>query len=280
MFSLGVSAVHVGAVTGPGAGKPAFPNFDFSAYTGTGSLSWLRNQRVFEAMALLQAERSRVASCLEHRQRVAARILGRGPQGINEALLRVAGTWRTLESIRHSGTVDQLRTSLPNNALLVEAGLRMVSVWNYSGLDPDARLVLAGEDPAVYYFGFGPLQMKIVDGTSVLLDGPTLGGEVTVMEVRDAACLKAARGYWDAVASTRYPCEAETAALADLTLRQRRVVSLMLTSSSDEQIARILGVSVRTVRADISAVLHLLDAPTRFVAGVRLRERLGLAVAR
>lgn len=273
---LRVITLNVSATARSDAGTRTFPNLDFSAYPNAGSLSWQKNRRVFEAMARLQIERSRVANGVECQQRVAARVFGRGTRGINENMAQAAGSWRTLESIRHSGTVRQLTTSLPNNAYFVEHGLRMTSVWNYSGLDPDARLILSGEDPSVYFFGFAPLQMKIIDGNRVLLDGPIIRGDATVIEVRDDACLAAARGYWDAVVTTMYPCEAETAALADLSLRQRRIVTLMLTSSSDDEIARKLGVSVRTVRADIAAVLDLLDAPTRFVAGLRLRERLGV----
>ncbi|MFI9489373.1 sigma factor-like helix-turn-helix DNA-binding protein [Promicromonospora sp. NPDC052451] len=268
--------MKVKAPDGVDAGKQALPNVDFSAYLETGGLPWQRRQRVFEAMARLQVERYRVASALEHNRRVSGRIIGRGPVGINRALADAAKSWRSVESVRHTGTVGQLMTSLPNNAFLIERGLRMVSLWSYSGLEPEARLVLSGEDPSVYFFVFAPMQMKIIDGTSVLLDGPSLRGDLTVMEVTDAACLAAARGYWDAVSATRYPCDAETAALVELSPRQRRIVTLMLTSSSDEEIARKLGVSVRTVRADIAAVLSLLDAPTRFVAGLRLRERLGV----
>ncbi|MFD7307278.1 hypothetical protein [Promicromonospora sp. NPDC059942] len=269
--------MNVRATARSDTGTQAFPNLDFSAFSDAGRLSWQRNQRVFEALARLEIERSRVASLVERNRPVAARVFGRGTRGINETMARAAGTWRTLESVRHSGTVQQLATSLPNNAHFVEHGLRMVSVWNHSGVDPEARLMLSGEDPALYYFGFAPVQMKIIDGTSVLLDGPSLRGDRTVIEVRDDACLRAARSYWDAVVATMYPCDAETAALVDLSVRQRRIVTLMITSSSDDQIARKLGVSVRTVRADIAAVLDLLDAPTRFVAGLRLRERLGMA---
>lgn len=277
---LRVVTLNVSAAARSDARTRTVPQLDFSAYSDAGNLSWQRNQRVFEALTRLQIERSRVADSLEQHRRVDARIIGRGTEGINRNLALAAGSWRTLESLRHSGTVEQLATSLPNNAYFVECGLRMVSVWNYSALDPEVRLMLSGEDPAVYFFGFAPVQMKIIDGTSVLLDGPTLRGDATVMEVRDDACFRAARAYWDAVLNTAYPCEAETAALADLTLRQRRIVTLMITSSSDEQIAQRLGVSVRTVRADIAAVLDLLDAPTRFVAGLRLRERLGIAAPR
>lgn len=254
----------------------AAPNTDFSVFRDGDELTWQARQRVFGAMARLQIERSRVASAVEHKQRVAARIVGRGRVGINRAIVQAAATWRVLESVRHVGRPDQLKISLPNNAYFVEHGLRMTSVWSHSGVEPEARLMLSGEDPTVYFFGFAPMQMKIIDGTSVLLDGPSLGGEPTVMEVRDAATLAAARGYWDAVVATTFPCDTETAVLVDLTQRQRRIVTLMITASSDEQIAGKLGVSVRTVRADIAAVLSLLEAPNRFVAGLRLRERLGV----
>jgi DNA-binding CsgD family transcriptional regulator len=213
---------------------------------------------------------------MERGQRVAARILGRGAQGVNAAMAHEAHSWRVLESIRSHGTAEQLSVSLPNNAYFTAAGLRMTSVWNRSGLDPDARLMLAGEDPSEYYFGYAPSQMKIINQRSVLLEGPAIRGEMTVIDVEDPACLAAAREYWDVVVSGMYPCDAETAALAELTVRQRRVIALMLTSSTDDEISRKLGVSVRTVRTEIAVVLSMLDAPNRFLAGVRLRERLGI----
>lgn len=229
-----------------------------------------------DAVARLQVERSRVVSAMERGQRVAARLLGRGAQRLNVAMAQSARSWHHLESIRITGTVEQLSVSLPNNAHLLAGGLRMTSVWHHAGLEPDVRLMLAGEDPSVYFFGYAPVQMKIVDGRSVLLEGPLVRGERTVIDVEDRACLAAARGYWDAVVSRVHPCDAETAALVDLTVRQRRVIALMLTSSSDDEISRKLGVSVRTVRTEIATVLSMLDAPNRFAAGVRLRERLGV----
>jgi DNA-binding CsgD family transcriptional regulator len=169
-----------------------------------------------------------------------------------------------------------LGVSLPNNAFLVAAGLQMTSVWHYAGLDPDVRMVLSCEDASAYFFGYAPVQMKIVDRREVLLDGPRLRGEPTVIAVRDTACMDAARDYWSAVTTTTYPCVAEAASLDDFSPRQRHVVALMLVSTTDEEIAGRLGVSLRTVRTEIATVLRLLEAPTRFVAGTRLRERLGV----
>jgi DNA-binding CsgD family transcriptional regulator len=267
----------MGVVAASAGGEvPESLNLDFSAFSHEDGLPRSLRVRVMDALTRLQVERSRVVGAMERGQRVAARILGRGPQDINVAMVTGAANWHVLESIRSYGTVEQLSVSLPNNAYHMERGLRMTSVWHRPGVDADARLMLAGEDPSVYYFSYAPVQLKIVDGRSVLLEGPRIGGEPTVIDVEDPACLAAARGYWDVVVGGMYPCDAETAALADLTVRQRRVIALMLTSSSDDQISRKLGVSVRTVRTEIALVLSMLDAPNRFVAGVRLRERLGV----
>ncbi|MFI6428073.1 sigma factor-like helix-turn-helix DNA-binding protein [Promicromonospora sp. NPDC050880] len=255
---------------------PESLNLDFSAFGHEGGFTRPFRLRVNDALTRLQVERARVVDAMERGQRVAARYFGRGAQEINVAMAKAAGTWRVLESIRSSGTVEQLSVSLPNNTYHMERGLRMISVWHRLGLDADVRLMLAGEDPSAYFFSYAPVPLKIIDRRSVLLDGPNVGGEMTVIDVEDQACLAAARGYWDAVVSGMYPCDGETAALADLTVRQRRVIALMLTSSSDDEISRKLGVSVRTVRTEIALVLSMLEAPNRFVAGVRLRERLGI----
>ncbi|WP_051432880.1 helix-turn-helix transcriptional regulator [Promicromonospora kroppenstedtii] len=254
-------------------------NMDFSAYVDSGRFPRPGRLRVLDELARLQTERSRVSRAMERGERVAARILGRGTIAINQNMALEVPSWRTLESIRNSGTIGQLAVSLPNNTVVMENGLRMTSVWHFDGLDPEVRLILSAEDPAAYFFGYAPVQMKIVDDAEVFLDGPTIRGEPTVIAVRDTACLDAARGYWAAVRGTMYPCAAEAPPVEGLSERQRRVVTLMLTCPSDEQIARRLGVSVRTVRTEVAAVLDLLDAPTRFVAGVRLREFLSAVTA-
>jgi DNA-binding CsgD family transcriptional regulator len=255
------------------------PNMDFSAYVDSGRFPRPARLRVLDQLALLQAERSRVSRAVERGHRVAARVVGRGTLAINRNMAFEAQSWRNLDSIRNSGTVGQLAVSLPNNTIVMENGLRMTSIWHFDGLDPEVRLILSAEDPAAYFFGYAPVQMKIVDNAEVFLEGPTIRGEPTVIAVRDGACLDAARGYWEAVRATMYPCTAEAPAVGGLSERQRRVVTLMLTCPSDEQIAQRLGVSIRTVRTEVAAVLNLLDAPTRFVAGVRLREYLSAVTA-
>ncbi|MFC7219298.1 hypothetical protein ACFQLX_14130 [Streptomyces polyrhachis] len=257
----------------------ALPEQDFSVFADPVRFSGPGRLRVTEAMTRLEAERLRVIRAMERGQPVAARVLGRGGQEINRNLAREIPAWRTLDSVMPSGCVERLAVSLPNNTFAMNAGLRMISVWHRDALSPDVRLVLSCEDPEVYFFGYGPVAMKIADGVEVLLDGPTVSNQATVIVVRDAACLAAARHYWNAVRATTYPCAAEELLVDGLTERQRRIVALLLTCSSDEQIARRLELSVRTVRTEVAVILDLLDAPTRFVAGFRLRERLSRATA-
>ncbi|MFF3286579.1 hypothetical protein [Streptomyces sp. NPDC003023] len=255
------------------------PERDFSVFADPVRFSGPERLRVTEAMMRLEAERLRVVRAMERGQPVAARLLGRGGQEINRNLSRELRSRRTLDSVKPHGSVERLAVSLPYNTFEMNAGLRMISVWNRDTLSPDVRLALSGEDPKVYFFGYGPLEMKILDGVEALLEGPTVRNQTTVIGVRDAACMAAARRYWDAVRATAYPCAAEEPPADGLTERQRRIVALLLTCSSDEQIARRLELSVRTVRTEVAVILDLLDAPTRFVAGVRLRERLSRITA-
>lgn len=52
-----------------------------------------------------------------------------------------------------------------------------------------------------------------------------------------------------------------------MTPRQRRVVELLRSEATDEQVARSLGVSVRTVRKDVSVLMTHFNVHTRFALG-------------
>lgn len=230
-------------------------------------------QRVYDAAARLRIERGRVADALVAGAAVDARIIGRGGAAINRWMLTESHRWRHLLSARPTGQFAQARVSLPNNQILTDKGMAMVSLWDYESCEFETRLLLACQDPQVYYFAFVPAQLKIVDHRDVLLDGPVVREQPTVMRVGDAGCLRAAREYWRTVMATAYPCATERAGISGLSPRQQRIVGLMMLPLTDEQIATRIGVSVRTVRYDIAAILDGLEAPNRFVAGLRMREQ-------
>lgn len=54
-----------------------------------------------------------------------------------------------------------------------------------------------------------------------------------------------------------------------LSTRQREIGDLLACGHTDESVARRLGVSVRTVRAEVAALRDTLGADSRFQAGVR-----------
>lgn len=65
------------------------------------------------------------------------------------------------------------------------------------------------------------------------------------------------------------------AAAKDLTTRQVMIGRLMATGAKDAAIARQLGLSLRTVRSEISLLIAGLGARSRFQAGCLLVRRFG-----
>ena len=61
----------------------------------------------------------------------------------------------------------------------------------------------------------------------------------------------------------------------ELTSRQVTIGRMMSTGAKDAAIARDLGLSLRTVRAEISALIAGLGAKSRFQAGCLLVRRFG-----
>lgn len=245
---------------------------------GLGPRSRIREahrQAALDAAAALQVRRSEIAAALTRGQRCGAHVVARTNTGINDWMRADIRSWRELMSVRPSGTMPQLKISVPYNRWLIENGLRMVSLFDHDGCDPEARLFVAGEDPGCYRFGVGPVQMKVVDRRYVLLQGPFIDDEPTVMAVTAPDCLAAAWQYWHAAMASSFPAEEEAAGgLSQLSARQRQVVILLAEDTRDAAIAEALGVSVRTVRSDLAELMEALGVRSRFAAGVRVRELL------
>jgi DNA-binding CsgD family transcriptional regulator len=71
---------------------------------------------------------------------------------------------------------------------------------------------------------------------------------------------------WAAGAELAVRVDGESPALST---RQREIGELLSAGHTDESVARRLGVSVRTVRAEVAALRDVLGAVSRFQAGVR-----------
>jgi DNA-binding NarL/FixJ family response regulator len=100
------------------------------------------------------------------------------------------------------------------------------------------------------------------------------------MALSSAHCLSVARAYWEAVLASSFPAVEAGQGLDHLSGRQRQILALLATDAKDESIAASLGVSVRTVRADIAEVMRLLGVRSRFAAGLRVRRQITLETER
>jgi DNA-binding NarL/FixJ family response regulator len=59
--------------------------------------------------------------------------------------------------------------------------------------------------------------------------------------------------------------------LADLTVREHKVLAYLAQDKSNQEIAADLGVSVSTVKAAVSEILRKLDVDSRKQAGIKAR---------
>jgi DNA-binding CsgD family transcriptional regulator len=233
----------------------------------------LERQRSLDAGAVLQLRGTELAAAVARAPVPGVEIIGRGHAEVNAYTMRTAHQWRELLSVRQAGPLGHLRQTVPNNRAAVEGGLRMISVFDYDGLPEPSHALLAGERLGTYLIGIAKVQMKIVDRTFVLLQGPVIDGDLTVMAVRDPRCLAAAWEYWHRIMDSAYPVAEHPVTLGrDLSVRQRQIVALLAADAHDDAIASSLGVSVRTVRSDIAEVMRILGVRSRFAAGVRLSE--------
>lgn len=148
-------------------------------------------------------------------------------------------------------------------------------MWGVEPMSRASRMAMAEEHPAGHLFGIVPMDAWIVDDRRVVLDGPQIRGRWSIMMVADPVCVSAAIAYRETVTASAYPCAAERAALTSLTPRQHRIAALLMSTSSDKEIAEALGLGLRTVGTEIAAILDSCGAPNRFAAGARLIEMLG-----
>lgn len=228
-------------------------------------------QAVLDAAAELQLGRSAFARTLvADDSNPYVRVLARDP-GLNDQMMEQSARWQHLLSIRQPTTARDLRASLPNNRSCLAGGLSMTSLFDWHGTTPAARALLQREQPGVYYFAWAPLNLKVIDMAEVILQGPDENGLATVMAVRTPAMLRAAMTYWKAVLATAVPAwKSSDGRDGQFTARQRRVLELLSNDMTDQSIADLLGVSLRTVRYDVAGILETLGVTSRFAAGLHL----------
>lgn len=133
---------------------------------------------------------------------------------------------------------------------------------------------LAGAGAQVRTVSHVPRGAVVLDRSVALLLGSERGGEAAASRVQDADVvaflLDTFDHLWDG-ATTLDSFDSGYAEVADDL--QQTIAALMAKGFTDEVLARKLGMSVRTCRRHIAALLKDLDAVSRFQAGVQAARR-------
>lgn len=117
-----------------------------------------------------------------------------------------------------------------------------------------------------------PIKLQIVDNDSALVPLGPYGHPALL--IRDSQLVAAFTRFFDlkwaeatpwAPPGTQQPPKADPA--------RQRILDALAAGLKDEAIARQLGISARTVRRHIAAIMDELGAPTRFAAGVAAVRR-------
>lgn len=238
--------------------------------TGHRSITDAAIQEVKDAAAELQVRRADLAARLSAGEWVEAEVVGVGMTGINDWLYDFIRQTGELVSTSPAVRSDQLRQSLPVNRARLSEGRKMISLFDYEGTGYEEKVLLANETIGTYIFGVAPIQMKICDQRTLLIQGPLIDDEISLMKVWAPSCVDAAWRYWRAAMAHTIPFTPRPSSTVDLTKRQRQVMALLAADLSDEAAASAIGVSVRTLRAEVARVLESLGVKSRFAAGVRL----------
>lgn len=116
-----------------------------------------------------------------------------------------------------------------------------------------------------------PTRMAVIGSRALLPEPPGLGHERRLV-IRQHGLVQILGGYFDALWDRAVAVPALRAGDASPDLHDL-LLSQLARGAKDEQIARTLGVSLRTVRRRIAALMSELGADSRFQAGVEAVRR-------
>jgi DNA-binding CsgD family transcriptional regulator len=236
-------------------------------------LSRLRQESLDAALNLLAMRRRLLGEIDQrgHPNRPAIEVVGIGIDEVRRNLSR--RDMRETLGISPRLSEESLRYSHEADRAQIDRGSRIVGLFDLGGVGPVAHGYLHDRElnPHVY-LSVAPVQMKIVDRRCVVVEGPEIRGERTALAVSDPTMLGFAWEYWNFVWSTAVRAQdvVDEDPMANLTPRQREIAWMMADDLTDAVIALRLNCSLRTVRYEVAALLRLLNARSRFGAGLRL----------
>ncbi|MCA2218166.1 helix-turn-helix transcriptional regulator [Jidongwangia harbinensis] len=138
------------------------------------------------------------------------------------------------------------------------------------------RLALTGVE--VRTLPVVPTDATVVDDALAMLPGERRPHDLAI--VRLSSVVGAVTALFDQLWVTAAPWTTPEAATgAGLTARERELLALLSAGCTDESAAARLGISVRTVRRMMAAIMTRLGARSRFQAGLKAADRGLLAHA-
>jgi DNA-binding CsgD family transcriptional regulator len=182
---------------------------------------------------------------------------------------------RWLDRPPYRSTPDRFAEQESLQRSRMAAGLRYRTVYHqavYEDTDLFAgmtRMVELGEDARV----LADLPVKLIigdDHAALLVPEPALGLDGALV-VHASGLLNALSGVFETLWTLGVPVTASDG--AQLSDRDRTILTLMAAGVTDDAIARRLRLSRRTVVRRITALLDRLGATTRFQAGVQAANR-------
>lgn len=170
-----------------------------------------------------------------------------------------------LAGLDHTTYADMAR----RNERAVQEGQRMTVLFDITGGSLATAEGLLNARHMPYYFGFGPLRLKVFDQRTVLVDGPPTIETPSIMMISRPDAVAAALDYIAMVKLYSVAVTDRAQYPVDLTRRQHAIARLVAAGRDDKEIARMLAISVRRVRGDVAALSTALGAGTRSAAGVK-----------
>lgn len=140
--------------------------------------------------------------------------------------------------------------------------LRMV----IDSMTEERHPLVGSEDPGAVAVAPVFLRVLVLDGQRVVVEGPRdlAGGEVTAWRLDADDLREEAFALWEETwAAARPPRQVGTRRLND---RELEVARGLCRGCTDDQIARLLRVSTRSVQRDVATVLEHLDVRSRTAA--------------
>ncbi len=253
-----------------------------------GLMNLLEEQRVKLAAEMAQVEQGRAAV-----RGLIEELTPLQPQSVLARLDGLDGVRGTLEQLARDARVEALsfvpgggqgRASLDASRPLDEdalaRGVRLRTLYTDSAARDRptsahvAHLVALGAEARTV--PVLPIRMLVVDAEIAVLPVDPDKSAAGALVVRERGIVAAVRAlfhsYWDISRPFGAPVSVGVS-LDEPTRQQRAVLDLLARGMKDESIARSLGTSVRTVRRVVAELMELLDAESRFEAGVNAVRR-------